>query len=334
MKGRVERQTITSKILKSNPLGDPAEREFPVYLPPSYDGKKQFPVIYLLAGFASTGVSFLNYKFGRLTLPEQIDELIVSGKMPEAIVVMPDCMTRFGGSQYLNSSAFGNYEDYLIEELLPWVEQTYCTLSNKRIVAGKSSGGFGALHLAMNHPGIFSAAASHSGDMNFQLCYAPDFPHVSRVLEPFNYDLKAFFNNYQQAKKKPGNAFGVINIVGMAAAYSPDPSKAYPENVELPFDLYTLERKNAIWEKWLAKDPLVQIETPGKQKALKALDCLFIDCGAQDEFNLQFGARQFCNKLKAFGIEHTYEEFPDNHMDTSYRYDVSLPKLLLNTLNS
>ncbi len=328
MDGNIELQTFESQVLKKNPLGDPYLRTFPVYLPPSYQTNRSFPVIYLLAGFASTGLSYLNYKFGRPTLPQQIDHLIETGQMPETIVVMPDCMTRFGGSQYLNSDAFGHYEDYLISELMPWIDNSYNTMPDKRIVAGKSSGGFGALNLAMNHPGVFNALACHSGDMNFELCYAPDFPQVSRVLESYNYSVSEFYTAYDKALKKPNHAFGVINIVGMSAAYSPDSSKSFPENTALPFELRTCRRKDDIWQKWLSKDPLVQVETPQKQDALRQLDAIFIDCGNQDEFNLQFGARQFSDKLKSYGIKHTYEEFPDNHMDTSYRYDVSLPWLL------
>ncbi len=334
MKGSVELASFESSVLKNNPLGDPFIRQFPVYLPPSYDGKKSFPVIYLLAGFASTGISFLNFRFGRPTLPEQIDRLIVSEGMNEAIVVMPDCMTKFGGSQYLNSPAFGNYEDYLINELIPWIDRSFKTRPEARAVAGKSSGGFGALHLCMNHPGVFQALACHSGDMNFELCYAPDFPHVCRVLENYDYRIRNFYKAYDEALKKPKHAFGVINIVGMAAAYSPDATKSFPENIRLPFDLKTCERKQHIWQEWLSKDPLHQIEDSKKQSALKSMRGIFIDCGTEDEFNLQFGARVFCRKLSKYGITFTYEEFPDNHMDTSYRYDVSLPKLVASSMLS
>jgi hypothetical protein len=52
-----------------------------------------------------------------------------------------------------------------------------------------------------------------------------------------------------------------------------------------------------------------------------------MDCGAQDQFNLQFGARQMSHRLTALGIAHEYEEFDDTHNNIQYRYDVSLPKL-------
>jgi hypothetical protein len=45
-------------------------------------------------------------------LKRRLDRLIASGKCPPVIVVAPDCLTRLGGNQYINSSATGRYEDY------------------------------------------------------------------------------------------------------------------------------------------------------------------------------------------------------------------------------
>lgn len=325
--GRVIIERFDSRILKKNPLGDPSLRQIPVFLPPSYDDDKRFPVIYMLAGFASTGVSYLNYTFGKRSLPEQIDALISRQKMPEVIVVMPDCMTRYGGSQYQNSPAIGNYKDHIINELIPHIDFKFKTLntSASRAVLGKSSGGYGALMLAMSHPEAFGAAASHSGDMNFDLCYSVDFPPASRVLERYDFSLKKFFTAYEAAPKKPRDSFPLINMIGMAAAYSPNPKKKFPENYDLPFDPYTCEKIPAVWKRWLAHDPVHMIDQKKYQQALKQLKLLFIDCGTNDEYHLQFGARLFSQKLKKLGIKHIHEEFPDSHSDTSYRYDVSLP---------
>jgi hypothetical protein len=60
---------------------------------------------------------------------------------------------------------------------------------------------------------------------------------------------------------------------------------------------------------------------------LKKLKLIFIDCGIKDEFNLQWGARMLHSKLEKMNIKHFYEEFDDGHMNISYRYDVSLPKI-------
>lgn len=322
-------EAVPGATLNGNPLGDPRLRYVPVYLPPSYDGAKRFPVIVLLAGFASTGMSFLNYGFGRPTLPELIDTLIREGSMPEAIVVMPDCMTRYGGSQYVDSTATGDYESYLTGELIPHIDRTFSTLpeARHRAVAGKSSGGFGALRLGMRHPELFSAVACHSGDMDFDLCYRPNFPAAARVLEKYDGNIAAFFERWESLDKKPRGEFVLLDIMAMAAAYTPDPSRPAPANMRLPFEPRTCALIPELWQQWLSFDPLVMLEKPHYQESLGRLTTLWLDCGSQDEYNLQFGHRRFSDMAGKAGIAHRYEEFPDTHTDTSYRYRVSLPLL-------
>jgi enterochelin esterase family protein len=322
-------ETVPGRTLLGNALDDPAERRVPVYLPPSYDGVRRFPVIYLLAGFASTGMSFLNFSFGRQTVPEMVDGLIRQGSMPETIVVMPDCMTRYGGSQYVDSAATGLYETYLTSELVPFVDSRFRTLADRRhrAVAGKSSGGFGALRLGMRHPDLFSAIACHSGDMAFELCYRPNFPAAARMLERYGGSIPAFFRNWESLDKKPRGEFAMIDAMAMSAAYSPDPTKPAPGNMSLPFDPRTCDLLPEIWERWLDFDPLVMIRQQRFRDALGSLALLYLDCGSQDEYNLQFGHRKFSDLATAAGISHRYEEFPDSHADTSYRYRSSLPLL-------
>ncbi len=326
---RVIELFVPGTTLAGNPLGDPAQRRMPVYLPPSYDGVKRFPVIYLLAGFASTGQSFLNYSFGRQTVPELAESLIASGSMKEAIIVMPDCMTRYGGSQYVDSTATGNYETYLVREVLPFVDSELATLPERkhRAIAGKSSGGFGALRTAMRHPDSFTAVACHSGDMGFELCYKPNFPAAARVLEQYCGSISAFFTNYERSLKKPSKDFALLDIVAMAASYSPDAGKSSPENMRLPFDPYTCEIVEDVWKEWLTFDPVSMIDQEIHQEALRSLELLYLDCGTADEYNLQFAHRIFSSKASFYAIEHRYEEFMDSHANTSYRYAVSLPLL-------
>ena len=97
--------------------------------------------------------------------------------MPPVIAVFPDCFTRLGGNQYLNSSAIGRYADYLNEELVPFVDKEFRTGEGPqhRGCFGKSSGGFGAMRLGMSRPDIWGAVANHSGDAHF------DFVYGSRV---------------------------------------------------------------------------------------------------------------------------------------------------------
>ncbi|TCD48418.1 alpha/beta hydrolase-fold protein [Chlorobium sp. N1] len=322
---------VPGKTLEGNPLGDPARRMMPVYLPPSYDGKKRFPVIYLLAGFASSGPSFTNYSFMTPSVPEMADRLMRDGEMKETIIVMPDCMTRYGGSQYVDSAATGRYETYLAEEVVEWVDANLATLpeGRHRAVAGKSSGGFGALRLAMRRPGTFGAAACHSGDMAFELSYRPNFAVAARILERYEGSIPAFYERYFNSPKPLSGEFPLLDILAMSAAYSPDPSNDPPENMRLPFNRRTAEIDEEVWQEWLRFDPVRMVEEEANREALRALSLLFLDCGTMDEYNLQFGLRILSRELGRHGVAHRHMEFMDTHGGTSYRYRVSLPALAL-----
>jgi S-formylglutathione hydrolase FrmB len=316
-------EQFTSRVLTDNPLGDPVTRSLPIILPPDYASSgRRYPVIYGLTGFTGSGLSMLNFAAWQPNLPQRIDRLMADGKLSPAIYVLPDCFTRYGGSQYRNSTAIGRYEDYLIDEIVPHVDRTYRTA--RRGVFGKSSGGYGAIMLGLQHPDVFGAVACHSGDMAFDLCYRPDFPKFVNAIQKAG-GVEQWWIEFERKAKKEGRDYDAINILAMAAAYSPNPI-AQPLPIDFPFDLETCELKPKVWARWLKNDPVQLADRLADN--LKKLRLLFIDCGSRDEFNLQFGARTFVKKLKALGVPHEYEEFDDGHMNVSYRYEVSLPKIV------
>src|SRR5258708_23817216 len=186
MRGQVIKDHFVSHVLAPNPLGDPAERDLLVYLPPGYERSPglRYPVIFALAGYSESDASLQNWLPFQPTLSDRLDLLTDQGLLGAGlIVVMPDCFTAYGGSQYLNSSAVGNYDDYLVQELVPYIDRTYRTLGGgRRGIFGKSSGGYGAVRRGMLHPDILSAVACHSGDLLFQLCYASDFPIFFNII--------------------------------------------------------------------------------------------------------------------------------------------------------
>src|SRR5436309_13148632 len=116
----IELPEIASTALADNPLGDPSTRRLPILLPPGYESSgRRYPVIVGLAGFTGRGMMMLNDSAWGPHLTQRLEALYAAG-MPYAIIILPDCFTRYGGSQYINSSATGRYEDYVIEELIPW----------------------------------------------------------------------------------------------------------------------------------------------------------------------------------------------------------------------
>ncbi len=322
-RGRVVIELFESAVLKGNPLGDPPIREVPVYLPPGYDtSSERYPVIYALTGFTGFGRNLLNRSAFSEALDQRLDRLIQTGRMRPAIVVMPDCFTRYGGSQYLDSAATGRYETHIIEELVPFIDSKYRTIPEaaQRAVMGKSSGGYGSLILGMRHPDVFGIVACHSGDMGFEYCYLPDFPPAMIQLEKHG-GIQGFLEQFYEKPKKNSEDFLTLNVIAMAACYSSNP-KAKSHLFNLPFDLETGELLEDVWQRWLSWDPIRLIDE--HESALRKLK-LFLDCGTKDEFRLYMGARIFSAKLQNLEIEHLYEEFEDTHMHIPYRYDRSLP---------
>jgi enterochelin esterase family protein len=324
--GTVVMERFESTLLKGNGAGDPHVRTVPVYLPPSYEDSRarRYPVVFVLAGFSSRGRSLLNDSPWSPALDLRMDALVAAG-CGEMILVLPDCFTRYGGSQYLDSTATGRYESHLVEELVPWAEARFRTLPGHahRGVAGRSSGGYGALTLGMKHPDIFGAVACHSGDMYFDYCYRGDVPVFCTRIQRAG-GLQEWLRGFEASLQKDGDDFMALNILAMAAAYSPSPG-AEPFGIDLPCDLKTGAFREDVWERWRQNDPLFMLESRGK--ALRSLRLLYLDCGTRDEHHLHHGARLLSGRLKALGIGHEYEEFDDGHRNISYRYDVSLPRM-------
>jgi S-formylglutathione hydrolase FrmB len=321
--GTVIRLVIESEILHGNILGDPTTRAVDVYVPAGHDGRG-LPLLVDLVGITSSGLSQTNWVGFRENVPERLDRLIGEQRMPPVVVAFPDCFTRIGGNQYINSAATGDWEAFLIAEMLPAIEQRFgCGGAGRRGVFGKSSGGYGAIMHALRHSDTWSAAACHSGDMGFELCYLPDMPSTLRALAGTGNSIERWWVRMEEAKKRPDGSFTAMNVLAMAASYDPDPAEFLGMRLPVTFD--TCEIIADRWDNWLRHDPVVAVETLGDN--LRSLKALYIDCGEKDQFNLLYGARRFVRRLNQLGIAHRYEEFPDNHTAVDYRMDDSLPFL-------
>lgn len=326
-RGRIDWFEHRSELLADNPLGDPVDRSHPVYLPAGYEaGEQRYPVLWCLAAYTSAGPAQVGWRNQGESLPQRLDRLIASGAMDPVIVVFPDCYTSLGGNQYVNSPALGPYADYLIDELIPAIDGRYRTLADQaaRAVFGKSSGGFGALHLAMAHPGHFAAVASHAGDCGFDRVYLRDFAPAADTLMRHGGDLEAFVRAFWRSRKPSGSDFHALMIVCLAASYSPDPEQSM--GLALPFDLSTLDLDQTVWQRWLSFDPLVRCQQHHDQ--LAALAGLWIDVGSHDQYFIHFGTRALTRRLAQAGIDHYFEEFDGSHSGIDWRLDHSLPWLV------
>ena len=328
MKGQVAVESLEAPSLQGNPLGDPVRRPAVVYYPEGYTSSSaRFPVVYFLHGFTGSALGWTNVSAFSPRVPERLDALIAAGKVPPALGVFVDGWTALGGSQWINSGAVGRYQDYLVDDVVGWADRTLRTVAKPqaRALVGKSSGAYGALAAAAGRPGVFGHIASHSGDSYFEYCYLGDFPKAASALLSAG-GLESWWKGMLQRgqeTKLRGDDHPVLNIVAMAAAYSPDPKE--PMGIALPFDPQTARIRDDVWTRWLAKDPVRFV--PENLAPFKALDSIFIDCGTRDEFQLRWGARMVAEALKAAGARVTHEEFEDGHMGINYRYDASLQSI-------
>jgi enterochelin esterase-like enzyme len=326
--GTVTRLAHRSEVLRGNPWGDPVEREIAVYLPAGYS-EAGAPGITLwdLAAFTNAGPGHLNWRNQGENLPARLDRLIGEGVMPPALVVIPDCYTSLGGNQYVNSAGVGRYADYLVQELVPFVEERFNVLRNRdgRALFGKSSGGYGALYHAMNYPETWGAAASHAGDVGFDLLFRGVFPTVCGVLTLHGGDPLTFLEAFWRRNQPAGHDYTTLMILAMAASYDPDPDN--PGRIRLPFDLRTCEIDAERWRQWLDYDPLTQLQMARGIEALKSLHALYIDVGRYDQYHIQYGTRRLIDALEQQGIPHRYEEFDGTHSAIDWRLDHSLPYL-------
>jgi hypothetical protein len=345
----------TSRVLADNPLGDPHVRKLGVWLPAGYDEQRgrgrgrRFPVLFDLVGFTGSGLAHLNWRPFDENVPERVARLVADQKMGPCIVVFPDCFTSMGGNQYVNSSAIGNYADYLTRELIPFVDREFRTLADRdhRGCFGKSSGGYGAIIHAMRYAQHWGAIADHSGDALFDFCYYTDWPRTLNELGRFRKRprqpgkvnvlreakrtgrglddgrIRRFLEHaWSRDKLSDAEAHALMNLA-MAATYDPDPRA--PLGFRVPFDLETGELIAARWRQWQKHDP---VNLVGVCKAnLRSMRGIYIDCGWRDQYHLHFGARVLSKRLAQHGIAHVYEEFDDNHSSIDYRMDVSLPFL-------
>lgn len=323
--GRFEEHTVESRVLAGNPLGDPTSRPLWVYVPPAYDREpgRRFPTLYAIQGLTGQLDMWRNRSAFRPTALELVDALFARPDVPPCLVVFADCWTSLGGSQFLDSPATGRYHTYLCEEVVPWVDARYRTLAERahRGIAGKSSGGYGALVTPMLRPDLFGGLASHAGDALFELSYWPDVREAVRALRDEHGGSYARF--WEDFRRRPAlskkSDMVLVNVWCMAACYSADPDGT----VQLPFDPATGRMRDDVWARWLAWDPVRMV--PRRADALRSMRAVWVDAGKRDEWYLDLGAEAVRRAMADVGVtDVAYELFDAGHGAIEYRYPLAL----------
>jgi S-formylglutathione hydrolase FrmB len=322
-----------SEVLRDNAMGNPHARRVPVYLPPDYSSRRKepYPVVFMLAGWPGRGASYLGDPgaFGT-PLAERLDELISSRQMPGVILVFPDCSTRLGGSQYVNSTANGPYMDYVCDELVEWVDSRFHTHRSRdhRGVLGHSSGGFGALVTGMLRPERFGAVCSSAGDCWFENLFLAPLPTVIRVLDRAG-GVEAFIQRFLACPNPMGmlsrDEVVTMLTLSMCPCYSPNPQVPLLRG-DLYFDPETGETVPDAWRRFLQWDPIRMVER--HVTALKSLRWIHLESATEDEFGLHLGQRQIARRLASVGVNCVLDEYHGKHGGHGYRAPDRIRRML------
>jgi S-formylglutathione hydrolase FrmB len=303
--GVIRRVEVPAPSLRGNLLGDPDVRRVSIYLPERYSThpRHRFPVIYLLHGFAADDRAFIAGAYQNLNVRLSMDSLIATGNVEPMIVVTPNARNRFDGSFYTNSITTGNWEDFIVKDLVGYIDHHFRTIrsSSGRGVAGHSMGGYGALHLAMRNPNVFSAVYALSP------CCLSNF-----ALEPSGAMQTAWRRALSVTDTSQIKAAGFFPniLMALSAVYSPAPNRP-PLYMEYPFTRRgdSLVRDSAVAARW--RPPLSMIES--YQVNLRRLTIGF-DAGASDGLaDIPVNVRTLDSTLTRLGIPHYAEIYEGSH---------------------
>ena len=326
LSGRIDEHVIDSALLRGNPLGDPHERPLWVYVPPGYDDEpdRRYATVYVIQGYTGQLAMWRNRTPFRQPFLETADAVFAGGEAPPTIVVYVDAWTAYGGSQFVDSPGTGPYHSYLCDEIVPFVDGRYRTVPDRahRAIAGKSSGGFGAMITPMLRPDLFGALATHAGDSLYEYCYIPDFGKAVRHLRDYDGDITTWWDDFRgrTAFTKEADQT-LLMLLGVAACFS-----AAPDGTPLlPFDQTSGRLVPDVWQRWLDWDPVRMVERHAE--AVQSWRAVWIDAGARDEWFLDLGAQAFHAEVRRAGLQDErihFETFDAGHGAIDYRYPLAL----------
>jgi S-formylglutathione hydrolase len=307
----VESVKIPAPSLENNLVGELTEREILVYLPPSYGvPDRRFPVVYYLPGYGD-GI-MIGFR-----LPNSMDTLINDGKVNDMIVVVANGINNVGGSFYVNSPVTGNWEDFIAEDVVSYVDSHFRTLAQaeSRGITGHSMGGFGALNIAMHRPDVFSAVYSMSpGLFDKNGLSESQIFETERLIKGFiKYENDLANIPVEEAQKMFASPQQFALSYGLAFAPNPD---RHPPYFDYPFTEVDgqLVRDDAVWEKWESGYGGIADEVKQYKDNLLKLKGIVVDYGEYDEYNwIPKGCVYFGEQLSAAGIPVKVEEYNGSH---------------------
>jgi len=303
---------IQAPSLRNNQLGEKDQRAISVYLPPSYfTSGARYPVIYYLPGY--TDASMLGFN-----LPGDADKLMRDGAIHEMIIVVANGANRLGGSFYVNSPVTGDWEDFIVNDVVGYVDTHYRSVAqaSARAISGHSMGGFGALNIAMRHPDVFSAVYSLSPGL-----FDPNGLAESQMFELEGF-IKRFLDYQQHIESLPAEQAQRAMLsapdnftLAYGLAFAPNPAK-HPPYLDYPYAQAgeQLVRNDAIWKRWDAGFGGIPDKIQQYKANMLRLNGLVVDYGRQDQYEwIPKGCEYFGAQLTAAGIPHELRSFDGSH---------------------
>jgi S-formylglutathione hydrolase len=299
-KGSVERIKVHGRSLEGNLSGDSPVRDVAVYLPASYAAAldRHYPVVYMLHGFTDSVAKWFS-KAHWITLPDVLDRSVARADTQEVIVVMPDAFTRFQGSFYSNSVVTGNWERFVSEELVAYVDSHYRTIAKResRGLAGHSMGGYGTMRIGAKRPDVFAAIYLLS-----PCCMQP------RVVPTGAPDGPPAWESIRTDEDFAKAGFGTKAVIATAAVWAPN-----PKNPPFYFDMPT---KNGVPQPTVAariasNAPLAFLDQHIDD--LRSLNGIALDAGDADR-SIAASIRILDERLNDYAIPHDFEIYEGNHI--------------------
>lgn len=329
-KSKLQNKVFRSEALLNNVIENPVVRKMQIYTPPGYkkNGMQTYPVVYLLHGLPFSEKTYIDMAtWGEWVDPNGVfktypdfpaegfkawvDNLIAEGKIEPMIIVMPNAANNlYGFSFYSNSILNGNFEDYIVNNLVNYMDSHYRTIANSdgRAVIGNSQGGYAAFKFGLKHPDIFGAVASHSGLLLLDAILSLGPVVVAENPDGFiGPDPSKFLTSAGYA---------------MSSAWSPNLNNP-PFYVDLPFEYPSGNVIAGVRDRWLEHDVFSLIDTHLNE--IKSLNGIYLDVGIYDELGLGGAYPYLIQKLEAYEIDYTFETFEGGHFSKIFsRLEVSL----------
>jgi enterochelin esterase-like enzyme len=313
--GAVEHIKVHGKSLEGNLEGDSPDRDVFIYLPPSYakETSRRYPVVYFLHGYGLNAERYWNI----MKVPEAADKTIVAGNAGEMILVHPDAFTLYNGSMYSNSPTTGDWEAFIAQDLVAYVDSHYRTIPNRmsRGLAGHSMGGYGTMRIGMKHPEVFSSL------------YAMSSCCLTASLNPGGRGGAQLETLKSPDEAKSGNNRGIVTLLAESAAWAPN-----PQNPPFFFDLPVKDGQPvaSVVARWAANAPLAMLDQYIPN--LKKMHAIGLEVGLQD--TLAASNKTLDETLARFNVAHTYETYEGDHTNrVPERFETKLLPFFWKNLN-